>query len=65
MKTNKQNSAPKSRRSDVLAFRVTPTVASQLKELAAKDQKKLSSWLNLRAQQLIQTYHQQEQERLL
>ena len=39
-----------------MAFRVTPTVAEQLKELAAEEQRTLSTWMNLRAQEVIKAY---------
>lgn len=58
------------RKSSVIAFRATPVLAQQLKEMAAKDQVRLSSWLNLRAQKFIEEAHTEAennpvQERLL
>lgn len=51
------------RKSNVVAFRVTPSVAEQLKELAAEEQRTLSTWMFLRAQEVIKAYEEREDER--
>ena len=59
------------RRDSVVAFRATPAVAVILKALAASENRTLSSWMNLRAQEIIGSYQGKEaengptQERLL
>lgn len=53
------------RKSNVVAFRVTPTIAKQLKELAAEEQRTLSTWMFLRAQEVIKAYEERDEEKAI
>ena len=44
----------KTPRSSIIAFRTTPLVMAQLRELAGQESQTLSAWMNLRAQEAIQ-----------
>ena len=61
--SNKVNIMKKIVKSSVVAFRATPTVAAQLKELAAQEQRTLSTWMNLRAQEAIKASVESAEER--
>lgn len=53
------------RRNSVVAFRVTPTIAAQLKKLAEEEQRTLSTWMNMRAQEVIKAYEERDEEKVV
>lgn len=53
------------RRNSVVAFRVTPTIAAQLRKLAEEEQRTLSTWMNMRAQEVIKAYEERDEEKVV